>query len=147
VVTLIVYQSWVQWVFANIEYLDSRVIAVWMWLVRLCLCASFLVLMLKFGLRFCNYESRVHKHLAANSYRMYLLHPAIVVLVQLPFLYWEQLDRYTVFFGTIVLSLAATYVVSVLLGAVWQWVLEVARSPTPATDAEAEPEPSLETTG
>ena len=122
VITLIAYQSWVQYIFNHPELMESRRIAVGMWLVRLILCGqSCLVLILIFGMRYLNRPHAIHRHLAHNSYRMYLLHPAVVVWVQLAFWCRPNLDWLTTFIGTGMLSLLVTCLVSVLIGLAWHW--------------------------
>jgi hypothetical protein len=95
-----------------------------LWFMRLFLCASCWVLLLKWGLRYGNSPKAIHRHLSANSFRMYLIHPPVVALVQWTFLGWTSLDRLTTLAGTILLSLVASYLVTVFVGFVWQWAKE-----------------------
>ncbi len=64
---------------------------------------------------------------------MYLLHPAIIVWVQLAFLRWTSLDWLTVLVATCMLSLLATYLVSALLEAVIAQRMKIRRSASLST--------------
>jgi glucan biosynthesis protein C len=121
IVSTVAYQSWVQYMFDNPELLSSKAAMIGAWLVRYLVCVSSFVLIVRAGMRFWNSPSRIHRHLAANSYRFYLLHPTVVVLVQLGLLCWTSLGPLAVFMGSILLSLVGTYVVSVGFGDCLAW--------------------------
>jgi peptidoglycan/LPS O-acetylase OafA/YrhL len=108
--------------FNNAALLGSKWNLVAVWLVRYFVCASSFVLLMKAGMYLWNAPSKIHRHLAANSYRIYLLHMSVVVLVQLAFYRWTSLDWVTTLIGTMVLSLLGSYVVSVAAGAAGQWL-------------------------
>ncbi len=124
--TVIVFQTCIYYVFKDPILLESKSIMIALWFLRYCVCASCFVVLLSFGLRYWNSPRPIHQHLAANSYRFYILHPAIVVLVQLGFYCWTDLSWQTTLAGTILFSLLATYLVSVLVGAVSRWVVRLA---------------------
>jgi glucans biosynthesis protein C len=114
-VAVIAYQSWVQYLIFHPALMEAQLVTIAVWFLRYCACLSSLVLLLTFGLRYGNSPHRVHQHLAKHSISFYLLHPAVVAVVQLGFLLWTDLDWATTLIGTCAVSLVATYAVSVLV--------------------------------
>ncbi|MHB8900138.1 MAG: hypothetical protein ACYC6Y_15420 [Thermoguttaceae bacterium] len=91
------------------------------WSVRTVNGLCTLFLMLSVATRYFNRPSRIQQHFAALSYRIYLLHMAVVFLVQ--FMFWNLpgLPTAAVLMGTIVVSLAASYAIAVALNGPAAW--------------------------
>ena len=87
-------------------------------LCKALLCMGFLGFLLTFGQRFCNRPSRFNRHMATHSYRTYLLHITVVLLVQLALSQWSALSGITVLLACIVLSLLGSHLASLLVGKV-----------------------------
>jgi glucan biosynthesis protein C len=86
------------------------------WFVRSVMLVASLVIFLTVGQRYFNRHSVIHRHLAANSYRMYLLHIIVLVPIQFAFLYWTGLPAFVVFVAVSVSAIVGTYVLSTLTG-------------------------------
>jgi len=80
------------------------------------LCMGFLGFLLTFAQRYFNHPSRFHQHMAKHSYRTYLLHMTVVVLVQLVLWRWSGLSGPTVLAAGLVLSLLGTHLLCVAVG-------------------------------
>lgn len=79
--------------------------------------------------RFCHAPSRFHQHMAACSYRTYLLHLTVVVLVQLLLWSWSDLPGWLVLALGWVLSQAGAHLASVLVGYVGSRIQRLASRP------------------
>lgn len=86
------------------------------WFARSIMLVSILVILLTVGQRYFNRHSIVHRHLAGNSYRMYLLHIVVLVPIQFAFLQWTGLPAIAVFVFVSVSSIAGTYLLSAITG-------------------------------
>jgi hypothetical protein len=112
VVAIWTYELWV----ASEVLQKSSVFLSAVWLDRAVLIVASLAVSLNVTQRHFNKESTVHQHLAANSYRMYLLHIIVLVPLQFAFLQWASLPPVAVFVVVAVASLIGTYLLSVLVG-------------------------------
>lgn len=92
------------------------------------LCMGFLGFLLTFGQRYFDRPSKFNRHMALNSYRTYLLHMTVVVLVQLALSRCSSLSAMTVLVAGVVLSLLGSHLVALLAGRVRSLLtLKVAR--------------------
>ncbi len=80
------------------------------------LCLSWFGLLVTTAQRLCQRPSRFHQHMAACSYRTYLLHLTVVVLVQLALRSWSGLPGWLVLVLALCLSHAGAHLASVLVG-------------------------------
>ena len=102
--------------------------------MRLCkaaLCMGFLGLLISVAERYTNQPSAFRRHMAANSYRTYLLHVTVVILVQFMLLQWTSLPGIVVLLTGIVLSLLGSHLSAVLVGKVLTGAIRLWVSPNP----------------
>jgi hypothetical protein len=113
--------------------LDNTALAASLPFRGLLLCAdsflgmSVLGMLLSLGVRSFARPSTFRRHLAANSYRIYLLHFAIVILVQFLFLHWPGLPPLVVLVCVSGLSLALSYLAAVVFGWAVAWMTPLRR--------------------
>ena len=106
--------------FSNEALRESMIMVSVMWLIRSALVISFLGFLLGVTQRYFNRPSKFHRHLASQSYRMYLLHIIVLVPVQFVLLYQTALSSLAVFLVSSVLGITGTYLLSALVGFVTQ---------------------------
>ena len=88
-------------------------------------------------MRYCSQSSVVQRHLARISYRVYLVHFAVVSCVQFAFLRMPNLSPCFTLFGTIVVSLALTYLFAAALMLPARWYARLTKSHVPSDQAIA----------
>jgi fucose 4-O-acetylase-like acetyltransferase len=86
------------------------------WFIRSMVLVSAFVILLTVAQRFFNRRSAIHQQLAANSYRMYLLHIIVLVPIQLAFLPWTGLPAFVVFVAVSASAIVGTYAIGALTG-------------------------------
>lgn len=128
------------------EFLKTYALALMYWIVKAASCLVFLGFFLSFMLRYFNRTSRIHGYLAAASYRVYLVHIAVVSCVQFAFLKMPELPPYVTLLGTIVVSLAVTYCVVAALTVPAQWYARVTSAGV-RRQQMLEPQPDAAVTG
>jgi glucan biosynthesis protein C len=81
-------------------------------LVRTLLVFTILLALISFGIQHWNTPSRVNRHLAANSYNIYLLHMIFVVVFQLVLLQWFGISIFIKFGIVTLLTILLSYLIS-----------------------------------
>jgi glucans biosynthesis protein C len=90
------------------------------WFIHSVVFVSYFIVLVTIAGRYFNHRSIVYQHLAANSYRMYLLHFIVLVPVQLASLQWLVLPKGAVFIAVSAIAVVGTYLLSVFVGCVFQ---------------------------
>lgn len=80
------------------------------------LCMGFLGFLLMFAQKYFDRPSQFHQHMASESYRTYLLHLTVVVLVQFALLRWSSLSGLSVLVLGCVLSLLGSHLAAYVTG-------------------------------
>jgi glucans biosynthesis protein C len=110
-----------EWSFADITFLDSYPLSLTYWSVKTICCTCYLFLMLSFAVRYCNRPSRIQRHFASISYRVYLVHLVIVFLVQFAFWNLPGASAGEVLIGTVASTLILSYLAAIGLGPLAAW--------------------------
>jgi glucans biosynthesis protein C len=106
---------------------------------RAFLCMSFLGFLITFAERHTNRYSRFHRHMAANSYRTYLLHLTVVILVQFALLQWTSLPAIVVLFVGLGASILGTHLASLVVGNIQSAVAHLLKPRIAQLEGEADP--------
>lgn len=123
------------WFYGDEELMTSAIAYSLCWATTIIHCPISLMLLWSLGVRYANDPSPIHQHLAANSYRIYLLHYVIMGLIQYQFYRWSTLSPWMVLIGASLSSLVLSYVAAVAVG----------RLTIAISSARFVPRPSVET--
>ncbi len=107
------YLFMMHWMVENPSTFESPWFLTLHWCYRVFFCSAFLGAFITVGLRYANGPSRFNRVLAENSYKMYLLHMIVVILLQWGIWYWDGGSTYIKLIVISLLSIPLTYLVAI----------------------------------
>ncbi len=115
VLLCIPYLIGMDWMADHPSVLESPSFATLHWCYRVVLCLAFLGAFIAYAQRYANRPNTWNQHLAANSYKIYLLHMVVVIMLQWLFLLWVDGPTYVKFVTVSLLSIALSYVAAICI--------------------------------